>query len=78
MQKNSKFLDDIISRQRPNHDKSRLRYNRQKRNQTPKKYNKKNIKNVMQKQSKGIGRPTRKFTGTLLHREDSDFRIDDR
>jgi hypothetical protein len=27
MQNNSKFLDDIISSQRPNHDKSRLGYN---------------------------------------------------
>jgi hypothetical protein len=32
----------------------------------------------MHKQSKGIGRPTRKITGTLLHREDSYFRINDR
>jgi hypothetical protein len=32
----------------------------------------------MQKQSKGIGRFTRKITGTLLHREDSDFRINNR
>jgi hypothetical protein len=32
----------------------------------------------MNKQSKGIGRSTKKITGTLLHREDSDFRINDR
>jgi hypothetical protein len=31
----------------------------------------------MQKQSEGIGSSTRKITGTLLHREDSDFRIND-
>jgi hypothetical protein len=32
----------------------------------------------MQKKTKGIGRPTRKITGTLLHQEDLDFRINDR
>jgi hypothetical protein len=32
----------------------------------------------MQKQSKGIGRSTKKITGTLLHQEDSYFRINDR
>jgi hypothetical protein len=32
----------------------------------------------MQKQSNGIGRCTRKITGTLLHREDSDFRINNK
>jgi hypothetical protein len=32
----------------------------------------------MQKQSNRIGRPTRKITVTLLHREDSNFRINDR
>ena len=32
----------------------------------------------MQKQSKGIGICTRKIIGTLLHREDSDFRINNR
>jgi hypothetical protein len=32
----------------------------------------------MQKQSKRIGRYTRKITGTLLHQEDSDFRINKR
>jgi hypothetical protein len=32
----------------------------------------------MQKQSKGIGRYTRNITGTLLHREDSYFKINNR
>jgi hypothetical protein len=32
----------------------------------------------MQKQSKGIGRSTKKIAGTLLNREDSDFRINNR
>jgi hypothetical protein len=31
----------------------------------------------MHKQSKGIGRSTEKITGTLLHREDSYFKIND-
>jgi hypothetical protein len=51
---------------------------RQKRDQPPKQQIKKHIQNVIQKQSKGIGRYTRKITGTLLHQEDSDFRIDNR
>jgi hypothetical protein len=29
----------------------------------------------MEKKSRGIGRSTRNITRTLLHREDSDFRI---
>jgi hypothetical protein len=36
-------------------------------NQYPKQQNKKHIQKYMQKQSKGIGRPTRKITGALLH-----------
>ena len=48
---------------------------RQKRDQAPKQNNKKYIQKSMKKQSKGIGRSTEKITGTLLHREDSDFRI---
>ena len=48
---------------------------KQKRDQAPKQQSKKHIQKVMQKQSKGIGRYTRKITGTLLHQEDLDFRI---
>ena len=48
---------------------------RQKRDQARNQQNKKHIKKTMEKKSKGIGKPTRKITGTLLHREDSDFRI---
>jgi hypothetical protein len=50
---------------------------RQKRDQAPKQQNKKHTEKVMHKQSKGVGRPTRNIIGTLLHREDSDFRIND-
>jgi hypothetical protein len=51
---------------------------RQKMDQALKQQNNKHIQKSMQKQSKGIGRSTKKITGTLLHREDSDFRINDR
>jgi hypothetical protein len=78
MQNNSKVLDDIISSQKPHHDKSDLDTIRQKRDQAPKQQSKKHIQKSMQKQSKGIGRSTRKIIGTLLHREDSDFRINNR
>jgi hypothetical protein len=49
-----------------------------KRDQAPKQHNKKHIQKAMQKQSKGIGRSTNKITGTLLHQEDSYFRINNR
>jgi hypothetical protein len=48
---------------------------RQKRDQAPKQQSKKHIQKAMQKQSKGIGRSTKKIIRTLLHREDSDFKI---
>ena len=51
---------------------------RHKTDQAPKQQKKKHIQKAMKKQSKGIGRYTRKITRTLLHREDSDFRINNR
>jgi hypothetical protein len=48
---------------------------RQKMDQAQKQNNKKYIQKAMQKQSKRIGRSTKKITRTLLHREDSYFRI---
>jgi hypothetical protein len=48
---------------------------RQKNDQAPKQQSKKHIQKDLQKQSRGIGRSTRNITRTLLHREDSDFRI---
>jgi hypothetical protein len=51
---------------------------RQKRDQAPKKQSKKQIQRAMQKKSKRIGRYTRKITGTLLHQEDSEFKINNR
>ena len=50
---------------------------KQKRDQAPKQQSKKQIQKVMQKQSMGIKIYTRKITGTLLYREDSNFRIND-
>jgi hypothetical protein len=79
MQNSSKVLDDIINIVKnliltsPDLDTIR-----QKRDQAPKQQSKKQIQKVMQKQSKGIKRYTRKITGTLLYREDSDFRINNR
>jgi hypothetical protein len=78
MQNSSKVLDDIISSKKSHLDKSRLGYNQTKRDQAPKKQRKKQIQRDMQKQSKRIKRYTRKITGTLLHQEDSDFRINNR
>jgi hypothetical protein len=78
MQNNSKVLDDIISSQKSHHDKSDLDTIRQKKDQAPKQQSKKHIQKALQKQSRGIGRSTRKITGTLLHREDSYFRINNR
>jgi hypothetical protein len=51
---------------------------RQKMNQAPKQQINKQIQRAMQKQSKRIGRYTRKITGTLLHQEDSDFIINNK
>jgi hypothetical protein len=78
MQNSSKVLDDIISSQKSYLDKSGLGYNQTEKGSSSKKQNKKQIQKFMQKQSKGIKRYTRKITGTLLHREDSDFRINNR
>jgi hypothetical protein len=51
---------------------------RKKRDQAPKQQNKKHIQKSMHTQSKGIGWSTKKITRTLLHREDSDFIINER
>ena len=78
MQNSSKVLDDIISSQKSYFHKSGLGYNQKEKGSTSKTTDKKQIQKVMQKQSKGIKIYTRKITGTLLHREDSDFRINNR
>jgi transposase len=48
---------------------------RHKKDQDPEQQSKKHIQKSLQKQSRGIGRYTRKITETLLHREDSNFKI---
>jgi hypothetical protein len=50
---------------------------RKKKDQDPKQQRKKHIQKSMQKESRAIGRSTRKITGTL-HPEDSDFKINNR
>jgi hypothetical protein len=77
MHNSSKVLDNIISIKRPNHDKYELGQISQKMDQAPKQHIKKHIQEVMQRQSKQTRSFTRKITGTLLHREDSNFRISD-
>jgi hypothetical protein len=78
MQNSSKVLDVIINSQKSHLDKSGLRYNQTEKGSAPKQPIKKQIQKDMQKQSKGIGTYTRKITGSLVHREDSDFRINNR
>jgi hypothetical protein len=51
---------------------------RHKNDQAPKQQRRKHIQKAMQKKSRGIRKYTRKITGTLLHREDSDFIINNR
>jgi hypothetical protein len=81
MQNNSKVLDEIISSQRPHHDKSRLGYNQTKKAQAPKQQIKKQNKEAMQRQSEDLmkGKKTRslkrKITDILHLQEDSEFRI---
>ena len=78
MQNISKVLDDIISSQNLIMTSPDLDTIRQKMDQAPKQQSKKQIQKAMQKQSKGIKRYTRNITETLLHREDSNFRINNR
>jgi chromosome segregation ATPase len=78
MQNNSKVLDDIISSQKSHLDKSGLGYNQTKKGSSSKTTNQETYPKSYVEQSKGIGRYTRKITGTLLHQEDLDFRINNR
>jgi hypothetical protein len=78
MQNNPKVLDDIINTKKPHHDKFGLGYNQTEKESISKTTEQKHIQKDMQKQSKGIGRSTRNIIGTFLHREDSDFRINNR
>jgi hypothetical protein len=70
----SKVLDDIISSQKSHLDKSRLGYNQTKKGSSSKTIEKETNPKRYAKTTKG----DRKITGTLLHQEDSDFRINKR
>ena len=75
MQNISKVLDDIISSKKSYLDKSELGYNQTEKDQAPRQQSKKHIQKALQKQSRAIRRSTRNITWMLLHREDSDFKI---
>jgi hypothetical protein len=78
MQNNSKVLDDIINSQKSHHGKSGLGYNQTEKGSSSKTTEQQTYPKIFAETIKGIGRSTRKIPGTLLHREDSDFRINNR
>jgi hypothetical protein len=74
MQNSSKVLDDIISSQNSHLDKFGLGYNQKKKGSSSKTTEKETNPKSYAETIKG----DRKITGTLLHQEDSDFRINNR
>jgi hypothetical protein len=74
MQNGSKVLDDIISSQKSHLDKSGLGYNQTEKRSSSKTTKQETNPKSYAKTIKG----DRKITGTLLHREDLDFRINNR
>jgi hypothetical protein len=77
IQNSSKVLNDIISSQKPHHDKFGLGYNQTEKRSSSKTTEQEAYPKSYSETIKGIGRSTKKITGTLLHREDLDFRIND-
>jgi hypothetical protein len=75
MNNNSKVLDEIISSQKSHIDKSGLGYNQTEKGSRSKTTEQETYPKSYAETIKGIGRYTRKIIGTLLHQEDSDFRI---
>ena len=75
MKNRSKVLDDIISSQKSHFDKNIIGYNQTEKGSSSKTTEQETYPKSIHKQSKGITRSTRNITGTLLHREDSNFRI---
>ena len=67
--------EKVLKRHQNSDDPCIMAWDHYKRDQAPKQQSKKHVQKAMQKQSKGIGRYTRNITGTLIHPEDSDFRI---
>ena len=74
MQNSSKFLDDIIRCQKYHLDKYELGYNQTEKGSSYQTKEKETIPKSYAETMKG----DRKITGTLLHREDSYFRINNR
>jgi hypothetical protein len=78
MQNSSKVLDDIISSQKSHLDKSGLGYNQTEKGSSSKTTEQETNPKGYAETIKGDKKIYRKITGTLLHREDSDFRINNR
>jgi hypothetical protein len=74
MQNNSKVLDDIISSQKPHRDKSEPGYNHTEKGSRSKTIDQETYPKIYAEKIKG----DRKIIGTVLHREDSNFRINNR
>jgi hypothetical protein len=74
MQNSSKVLDDIINSQKSHLDKSRLGYNQKEKGSS----SKKTEKETNPKSYAETIKEDRKITGTLIHQEDLDFRINNR
>jgi hypothetical protein len=74
MQNSSKVLDDIISSQKSHLNKSGLGYNQTKNGSRSKTIEQETYPKSYAETIKG----DRKITGTLLHQEDLDFRINNR
>jgi hypothetical protein len=74
MQNSSKVLDDIISSKKYHLEKSRLGYNQTKKGSSSKTIEQETNPKSYVETIKG----DRNIIGTLLHREDSEFRINNR
>jgi transposase InsO family protein len=78
MQNNSKVLNDIINSQKPHHDKSGLGYNQTEKGSSSKTTKQETYPKIYAETIKGDRKVYKENYRTLLHREDSDFRINDR
>jgi hypothetical protein len=65
MQNNSKVLDDIINSKKPHHDKTRLGYNQTEKGSISKTTEQETYPKRYAKQSKALGRPTKKIVHSL-------------
>ena len=78
MHNSSKVLDDIINSQKSHLDKSGLGYNQTKKVSSSKETKQETYPKSDAETIKGDKIYARKITETLLHREDLDFRINNR